>query len=90
MALKEKAELICPPQYAYGDDGVPPYVPPSETQRNRSAKHLPKREPRSRSSMKRRRLKQLRIQKKSKCPKLDAEKPHPDGPVPEGFDSTVT
>ena len=31
MALKEKAELICPPQYAYGDDGVPPYVPPSET-----------------------------------------------------------
>lgn len=63
MALKEKAELICPPQYAYGDDGVPPYVPPSETQRNRSAKHLPKREPRSRSSMKRRRLKQLRIQK---------------------------
>lgn len=28
--------------------------------------------------------------KKSKCPKLDAEKPHPDGPVPEGFDSTVT
>eukprot|EP00435_Cladocopium_sp_Y103_P035375 s1596_g9.t1 len=31
MALKEKAELTCPPQYAYGDDGVPPYVPPGET-----------------------------------------------------------
>jgi len=31
MALKEKAELTCPPQYAYGTDGVPPYVPPNET-----------------------------------------------------------
>lgn len=31
MALKEKAEFICPPQYAYGADGVPPYVPPEET-----------------------------------------------------------
>ncbi|CAJ1364290.1 unnamed protein product, partial [Effrenium voratum] len=31
MALSEKAELICPPEYAYGEQGVPPYVPPSET-----------------------------------------------------------
>lgn len=31
MGLQEKAELTCPPQYAYGEDGVPPYIPPGET-----------------------------------------------------------
>lgn len=31
MALGERAELVVPPQYAYGEDGSPPYVPPNET-----------------------------------------------------------
>eukprot|EP00439_Symbiodinium_sp_Y106_P077138 s1868_g16.t1 len=31
MALEEKAELVCPPEYAYGEEGVEGIIPPNET-----------------------------------------------------------
>lgn len=31
MALQEKAELVCPPEYAYGEEGVEGIIPPNET-----------------------------------------------------------
>jgi len=29
MCLGEKAVLNCPPDYAYGDEGIPPIIPPN-------------------------------------------------------------
>ncbi|CAE7606733.1 Fkbp12 [Symbiodinium pilosum] len=31
MALEEKAELVCPPEYAYGEEGVEGIIPANET-----------------------------------------------------------
>lgn len=31
MAFGERAELVCPPSYAYGEEGYPEIIPPNET-----------------------------------------------------------